>query len=390
MGLHERVKTTYLAVGNALADNRLSEYKWFAEQEVDSWKHWVPFPLHRRLWLWRHGFPSPYGKLYDIETHGPDAFLSELQRYRLYKALNGEHRYLLDDKLSQHWMLSEYPENRPDAYGFIQRGRFHGPAGTTYDGPPVPIGAVLPDLLRRHGRLVLKHLRGEGGKQVVICTYDGEFRLDETPVSEERLVEEAVGLSGYLVTAFVEQHPYAEALYPHSTNTVRLLTIWDEEVEELFTAFAAHRLGTERSRPLDNFSVGGLSAEIDPETGELGPGAQYPFDGDVSLHDTHPDTGDPLAGRRVPEWDAIRSRIEAIALENTNVPAIGWDVVVDRSGTPIVIEANTGTSLDMVQVHRPLLEDPRVARIAARYLPEIEPPSTEAETRPADPPRVHQ
>ncbi|MFB6130103.1 MAG: hypothetical protein ABEJ28_04685 [Salinigranum sp.] len=37
-----------------------------------------------------------------------------------------------------------------------------------------------------------------------------------------------------------------------------------------------------------------------------------------------------------------------------------------------MIEANTGTDVDLLQVHRPLLADPRVARIASRHLPEVD------------------
>lgn len=375
MGVHAAVKSAYLQVGKALRHNRLGDYKWFAEQEVNTWKHWVDMPLRDRLWLWRHGFPSPFGKLYDLETHGPDAFLSELQRYRFYRSINGGHRYLVDDKLSQHWMLSEHPENRPTAFGVLDRGRFHGISDTELAGGPGAISDVVPSLLREEGRLVVKQLRGKGGSEVRICAYDDGFRLDDEPTTEAALCDTLAGLEGYLVTEHVAQHDYAERLYPHSPNTIRLLTIWDDEAGELLTPFAAQRIGTERSRPIDNFSAGGLSAEIDLETGEIGTGAQFPFDGEVHRYSRHPDTDAPIEGERVPEWDRVRTTVEEIALEHTNVPAIGWDVILDRSGHPVIIEANTGTGFDMLQVHRPLLLDPRIARIAARHLDDVDPPA---------------
>lgn len=374
MEILDRIKSFYLTAGARLTDNRFMEWKWFVEQEIDSWHYWVSFPLRRRLWLWRHGFPSPYGKLYDIETHGPSAFLSELQRYRLYNAMNGNHRYLVDDKLSQHWMLSDYPSNRPDAHGLIDQGTFHGSSGTTFDEGPLPISEVVPSLVRTHEKLVFKQLRGKAGKEVLICEYNGGYLLDDEPISETALVERLSDLDHYLVTEYVQQHAYAEALYPHSPNTIRLLTLWDDRSGELLVPFAAHRIGTDRSRPIDNFSAGGLSAEIDISTGELGSAVQFPFDGDVTWYDVHPDTGAPLKGSQVPGWTHIRDTVEAIATANANVPAIGWDIVVDRSGEPVVIEANTGTDFDMVQVHRPLLDDPAVRRIAARHLPEVDLP----------------
>ncbi|MFB6130102.1 MAG: sugar-transfer associated ATP-grasp domain-containing protein [Salinigranum sp.] len=333
MGVHGTVKSSYLALNRAVSNNPLLDHKWFAEQEVNTWSHPVSLPLSRRLWLWRRGFTSPCGTLYDFETYGPEAYLSERQRYRLYNAMNGPHRYLIDDKLSQHWMLSDYPENRPTAYGFVDRGRVHGVAGTEFDGGATPVSEWLPGALRDHSRLVLKQLRGMGGKQVLVAAYDdGDgYTLDGDPVTEAELCAEAARLSGYLVTAYVDQHAYADALYPEAANTVRLLTLWDEVAEELHTPIAIHRIGTARSSPVDNWSVGGLSAEIDLETGELGRAAQYPFTGEVSRYGRHPDTGAQIEGASVPHLEAVRSTVERIARENTNIPAIGWDVIVDGS-----------------------------------------------------------
>lgn len=382
MGIHGAVKSAYLRFLRSLSDNTLMDVKWFVEQEINSWGNWIHFPVRRRLWLWRHGFTSPYGKLYDLDTYGPEAFLSELQRYRLYRALNGDHRYLLDDKLSQHWMLAAYPENRPDAYGFLDRGRVHGVADTEIEEGSKPVAEWLPQALQSHSKLVLKHLRGKGGKEVIVCEYDEGYYLDGSPVTETALCDEIAQLSGYLITEYVEQHDYAEELYPHSPNTIRLFTLWDDTAQQLLTPMAVHRIGTDRSRPIDNFSVGGVAAEIDLETGELSEAVQFPFTGEVNRYTVHPDSGTRIEGARVPHWETIRSTIEAIARNNTHIPAIGWDVLLDTAGTPIVLEANTGTDFDMMQAHRPFLEDAQLTEVVSRHLPEVSPPSeSPGETR---------
>lgn len=369
MGLHDAVRSAYVNLRRAVSENPALAYTWFAEQEVDAWKHWVSLPVRRRLWLWRHGFTSQCGKLYDFDSHGPEAYLSELGRYRFYRSVNGRHRYLLDDKLSQYWMLAEYPEHRPTAYGFLDGGYVHGVAGTEFDGDPTPVAEWLPATLRAESELVCKQVRGLGGKQVVVCEYDDGFVLDGQQVTEETLCETVEQLSGYIATEYVHQHDYAEALYPGATNTVRILTLWDEAAGELLTAMAIQRIGTDRSRPVDNYSLGGLTAEIDLETGEIGSAARKPFDGTVPWYSTHPDTGARIEGTRVPRWETVRSTVERIARRNTNIPAIGWDVVVDEDGDPVVIEANTGTDVDLLQVHRPLLADDRVEAVVSRHLP---------------------
>jgi hypothetical protein len=297
--------------------------------------------------------------------------------YQLYKRANEPHRYLLDDKLSQHWMLADTPENRPTAYGLIERGYVHGVAGSTFEGGAVPIDEWLPSKLREESPLVLKYLRGEAGKQVLVCDVDEKgFLLNERRVSESELCAELEPLTGYLVTEYVHQHEYADTLYPHSPNTIRILTIWDDDRRELLVPAAVQRIGTERSRPVDNFSIGGLSAEIDPETGTLSQAARYPRSGGVSWYSTHPDTDVQIEGVTVPHWDRIQSVVTSLATNATNIPIIGWDVLLDESSVPIVLEANTGTHFDVLQLHRPLLHDPDVARVFSRYLPSIDCPSS--------------
>lgn len=376
MDIHGTVQSRYLGLKRRVVHTRLLDYFWLAEQEVNSWHHWVRLPLRRRLELYRHGFTSPCGRLYDIETHGTDAYLSEIQRNRLFRRMNGAHRYLVDDKLSQYWMLADFPDNRPQAFGLIESGLVHRIAGTGTRGDPTPVAEWLPLMLQKHSTLVVKHLRGQGGKEVWVCEYDGEFHLDGEPVSEAQLVETFAPLSGYLVTSFVRQHAYANELYPHASNTIRLFTIYDAVEGDVYVPMAVHRIGTERSRPIDNVSAGGLTARIDLETGTLGPAGQYPYDGGaVPWYSVHPDAGTQIEGTTIPHWSKIVHTIEQMALSCSNIPAIGWDVILDERGEPVVIEANTGTTFDLIQIHAPLLADPRMATIAARYLPEIEPPA---------------
>jgi hypothetical protein len=376
MGVHDTAKSLYLSLGDLFSDNRLMDAKWFAEQEINTWSDWMDMPLRRRLWLWRRGFLSANGQLYDFETHDPALFLSYLQLYRLYKRANGNHRYLLDDKLSQHWMLAGYPENRPKAFGVLDDGYVHGIANTEFDGDAMPIERWFPEKLRTESKLVLKQLRGEGGNQVIVCRHDDDgFRIDEERVGEAELCVRLSDLSSYLVSEYVEQHDYANDLYPHSPNTIRILTIWDDVAGELYTPAACQRIGTDRSRPVDNFGAGGLSADIDVETGVLGPAVQYPFSGTASWFESHPDTGTRIEGVSVPHWERIRDTVERIARDNTNIPIIGWDVLLSQTGEPIIIEGNTGTHLDVLQAHRPLLADENVARVVSRYLRSVDPPT---------------
>ena len=367
--MYNSVKSHYLRFQDWLSDNKFLKIKWFIEQEINTWKNWRDLSPRYRLWLWWHGFTSPNGKLYDFDTYGPEAYLSERQRYELFKNMNGAHRYLLDDKLCCHWMLHDFPEFRPRVYGLADRGLLRPVTAGSFDGTPVRLRDWLPTQLKESSTLVLKHLRGTGGKQVYLCEYDaGDYFLNGSRVTVTELCERANEFENYIITDFVDQHSYADDLYEGATNTVRIISIWDDESKEIVIPAAVQRIGTDRSKPADNWSSGGLSANIDIETGEIGRAAQLPSSGDMNWFKKHPETGSKIAGKRIPRWEAIKGAIEEIAMCNTNVPAVGWDVILDESETPVVIEANTGTDVNLLQIHEPLLTDERSRQIISKHL----------------------
>ena len=183
------------------------------------------------------------------------------------------------------------------------------------------------------------------------------------------LVARVDELENYLVCEHVEQGPYAAALYPETPNTIRVLTMYDDEAEEAFIAAAIQRMGSDLSGSMDNFSQGGLSAEIDVETGELGPGAQLPYESDrLEWHTHHPETGTRIQGTEVPAWETIRERVLELASSHPMLPYVGWDLVLtDDEGSFKVIEANDHPGLKAMQINGPLLADERVRRFYERH-----------------------
>ncbi|MGQ3413181.1 sugar-transfer associated ATP-grasp domain-containing protein [Natrinema sp. LN54] len=353
----------------------------------------------RRLRLYRRGFLSKSGVIYDFESHDPAAYLTDYQRFVGTKRINGHWNALIDNKLAFHRVLGEFPDHRPAVYGLLADGRFHtfDPAServTVTDGGERTFGSRssseapsdggielehpdesatagptpdplqwLDDHLSEGERLVLKWFSGGGGNNVhFLERADGEYRFDGEPTGEAALAERLADLEHYLVCEFVEQADYAAELFPETANTLRVLTMYDERAGEAFVPIAIHRIGTADSVPVDNFSNGGLSAHIDRETGRLGAGAEYPHDGVVDWYETHPGTGARIEGTTVPGWDEIRERLLEIAEALSHVPYVGWDLVVTDGGEFRIIEANSYPGVASLQVHRPLLADDRTRR----------------------------
>jgi hypothetical protein len=59
--------------------------------------------------------------------------------------------------------------------------------------------------------------------------------------------------------------------------------------------------------------------------------------------DRHPDTGEALGGREVPDWPAVLAMARTMA-RATGLGYVGVDVVPDVSG-PVVLEANARPGL---------------------------------------------
>ncbi|NKE34977.1 hypothetical protein GWG54_03925 [Natronococcus sp. JC468] len=357
------------------------------ERELPSYSQ----SLSRRLALWRRGFLSRAGVIYDFERYDPAAFVSDYQRYVGTKTINGTWSIALSNKLFFDWLMRSSPDHRMVVHGLVRSGTFHEIDDAGDPSPPAigggesaaleatvdartsavaDAGERVADRLDADGKLVLKWVRGGGGNNVLLCSRtDDGYEINGEPYDREALIARIDDLEDYLVCEHVEQGPYAAELYPETPNTIRALTMYDEDREEAFIAAAVQRIGTDASGSMDNFSQGGLSARIDLETGEFGRAAQLPQgSGRLEWHVRHPETGAQIEGARVPAWETIREDILELASSLPTIPYVGWDLVVtDDEGSFKVIEANSYPGLKAMQVHEPLLTDDRVRRFYERH-----------------------
>jgi hypothetical protein len=203
-------------------------------------------------------------------------------------------------------------------------------------------------------------MTGGGGRNIYILEPETDgWRVNQRPAGEgelERLVREA---DGYILTEFAAQAAYSSRIYPHTTNSIRVVTMVDPDSGRAFIPIAVHRFGTRASEPVDNWTQGGLSASVELDSGVLSAGVSYPTEGTLTWREQHPDTGSEIQGVQVPHWPTLREGITSAAERVGFIPYIGWDVVVTDDGYT-VLEGNTYTDVNLLQVHRPLLADPRV------------------------------
>lgn len=301
--------------------------------------------------LWANGFFSYGGVLYD--TDRLELYLSDVDQHRT-KQIDGEMGTVLRNKfVTKRFLEDTYGEHLPQTYGLMRNGRFH---------PTTTDVTSLMELLDEVGVAVCKPIAAGRGKDVFVIEQTDERRINAVPATAQEVHKLASELSDHLVVEHIQQHAFEASVYPESLNTMRIVTMIDPDSGEPFIGTSMHRFGVAASAPTDNWSAGGIAAPIDPETGELS--------GAVSAHDStkewlprHPETERQIEGEAVPDWESVRELVLSAADElATILPYIGWDIAVAKDGTPIIIEGNRASDVDIMQLQEPLLADKRRKR----------------------------
>lgn len=146
-----------------------------------------------------------------------------------------------------------------------------------------------------------------------------------------------------LIEEVIVQHPDIAVIYPHSVNTYRIVTVLHEGQANVVYAFI--RIGN-GGRFVDNINAGGMAAPIDLDTGII----QYAaFDKNSNYYETHPYTGHPIVGCRLPFWKEALEMCLAAAHVVPQLGYIGWDIAVTENG-PQLIEGNEFPGHDILQM----------------------------------------
>jgi hypothetical protein len=319
----------------------------------------VDLPLRERAAAWRRGFTSDSGLLYDLSDGRHELYLSDLAHALHTPLINGVSNPTLNDKVLFFHTMRSLGAPTPTVFGLV------GPQRTSWldEQPTAGDAATLLALLEREGELVLKPANGGKGAQVRFVALAGD-RL--TVNGEQAELGELAGLlvPGTLVCERVRQGVWGDAVFSGAVNTIRLITMWDDEADAPFVALAAHRFGTRRSAPVDNLAQGGLMAGIDVDTGTLGH-VRQPYADPAARLTHHPDSGARIEGTAVPRWAEVRRTVLDVSRRLAHIPYVGWDVLVGDEDLWI-IEGNNHSDTSF-QAFSPLLADARVRRFYARH-----------------------
>jgi hypothetical protein len=330
-----------------------------------------PVPILQRLNLLRHGFWSESQIIYDLANNDRHMYLSDWIHISRNQYLNGMDGLLLYNKLWFHQIMQPFDKYLPDIYGILRHGQFHSISEVNGDSvifPRDPTDAVSR-LLKLHKRLFLKPISGGEGKGVVMLAVKADqYEKDSYRITESALNKYVASLDDFLVQEFIEQDPFPSSIFPDSPNTMRIMTMWDDENREPFIAAACHRFGRAASVPVDNMCRGGISSSINLDSGMIGPASVTKLRSAQPIwYDRHPDTDASIHGQVVPRWHEVKQLVLSVAAYLSFIPYIGWDVLLTSDPPGIkIIEANDRAGLPILQIHTPLLKDPRIRSFFTR------------------------
>ena len=213
----------------------------------------------------------------------------------------------------------------------------------------------LPDL--KHVRTIARNIKGkwydddfnlvtpqkllkilENYKEIVVkpsVNSAGGAGVLFVPVA--RSIEELLELQNkftddFIIQESLVQHKKLNEIYPHSVNTIRIMTFnFDGEI---YTLSALLRMGVNGNR-VDNMVSGGVNCAIKSD-GSL---VNKLYNAVGKRFDGHPNTGS-VEGKFIPNFDKVEATAHIAHKKLPYMGIISWDFAIDETGEPVLIEFN--------------------------------------------------
>lgn len=199
----------------------------------------------------------------------------------------------------------------------------------------------LSDFVNAHENYIVKPIYAAFGKGVHMDSMATHATL------EEAFAEYSA--QGAVLEELIEQGAEMAAIHPQSVNTLRAPTAvikGEDGGSEVRLFNPTLRVGQHGS-VIDNFSAGGISALIDPETGMIFTDGA---DKKCNYYETHPDTGVRFKGFQIPHWDEAVGIVKQAAMMVPGNHYCGWDLAYTAHRGWCMVEANCTAQMGGMQL----------------------------------------
>lgn len=181
------------------------------------------------------------------------------------------------------------------------------------------------DMCKSEDALIIKPSNETGGSRGIQFWHNNEA----TEILKEKVLH---GEKSLIIQSLIKQHEKLEEIHKHSVNTLRIMTlIINNEVCHISTVL---RMGVNGNK-VDNASAGGITCGV-LDNGQLKDVA-YNAHGVKFLK--HPQ-GYQFSNCVVPNYCKAVEMVKKCHERMGHFRLVSWDVAIDRTGEPILIEAN--------------------------------------------------
>lgn len=297
-------------------------------------------PLHKRIrYSICGGFMVDQVAMYDFPKSDKHEYLSEFDWHKS-RHINAPYSSMLNNKVVFGEIVSRYCPS-PEIYAVERHGRIVGTNGNVFSYP------ALFELLKEKGALVIKPVDiGKGSNIHILKWENGEIIRNGVSVTQAELTKMLSKSHDWFVCAYAKQADYLMNIFPDSANTIRMIVLRSAETHEFELSYAVQRIGASWTGAIDNGSQGGLIAKVDIESGEMTEARTLH---NLEVYDNHPDTGAPIKGVVIPNWESIKKGVLEVSSRFPYLDIIAWDILPTEDGFT-VIEANTSSGVNIIQL----------------------------------------
>jgi hypothetical protein len=157
---------------------------------------------------------------------------------------------------------------------------------------------------------------------------------------------EGRGSRGYLFQERLRPHPMLSEAWGDRLTTIRIFTLVSERGPEIFRTVCKV---CANGNIADNFwRAGNILGAIDRDNGTILRAVSGTGDDQLERPE-HPDTGRPIVGLQLPDWQATLDLCLAAASALPAIRTQSWDIALTSEG-PVLVEANFGGDLNLPQI----------------------------------------
>lgn len=340
------------------------DYKWasmFVKKLRDDENAFYVKDENAKKWALERGFYPGRIELYGLNDSNYLDYVPDYQYFMLHPMNNHFLTWLNKTTLKYVLNSNDVEDTMPDYYLYVENDLCGGRYTYLMDCPKdiKKDKDFIWNLLNKEKILALKPNSGTSGGLGFIKLELKENKIFENnkPIDRERFNVICDSLRNYIVTEYIHQNHELANIWSDSECTLRVIMCkmpTDARYEQASWTCAVSyaRFGTSINGGASNMSSGGIGIGFNFETGEFRDFAvryrRFTSDGKIMVYQ-HPDTHYKWQGKKLPNWDIVKDKINRICQHISSLDYLGFDVIISEKGMKLC-EINSHPAIDYEQI----------------------------------------